>query len=93
MVLYYLIACRTFFIFRNPQLTDIKVQLIFRPFANNIWLLLLVMLILAIVIFTVVFYFEGSHNTITAFSDSLLTTIGALSQQGKHSIQYIINYQ
>ncbi|XP_011502568.1 PREDICTED: uncharacterized protein LOC105365964 [Ceratosolen solmsi marchali] len=75
---------RTFFIFRNPQFNEVKAEVIFRSFDNEVWYFILLLIVIGIVIYAIILQFETEDNTISSYSNSSLTIIGALCQQGTY---------
>lgn len=75
---------RTCFIFRNPQPKTIKIKEILRPFVDTVWYLIVIVLLMNVIILALTLKWDCQDSNFIRISNSFITTIGAICQQGKY---------
>ncbi|XP_058794990.1 uncharacterized protein LOC131666379 [Phymastichus coffea] len=73
---------RTCFIFRNPQPKNIKIKEMFRPLADSVWLLMLILMSLSVVTLAFMARYEWLDFELMRWSSCFLLVVGTLCQQG-----------
>lgn len=69
--------------FRSPQPKNIKIDEILGPFHIKVWYLMGAFLVLSTFALSKVFQNENDEKAKMSYSNSLLTIVGAISQQSK----------